>query len=120
MLWAQAGASCVVWVVAGLALARWAAARWVPGLGRRALGALGPGSLLAGLAALVAGLSAAWAAGGVSNGALLPLPWLLATLTGVLFTAMQTFGALCLLAASRPARPAETPATCRASELPEN
>lgn len=120
MLWAQAGASCVVWVVAGLLLARSAAARWMPVLGRGALGALGPGSLLAGLVVLVGGLAAAWATGGVRDGVLLPLPWLLATVTGVAFTACQTFGALCLLAASRPVRPTETPAAVQASEPPEN
>ncbi|MBS1709313.1 MAG: hypothetical protein JSS65_11425 [Armatimonadetes bacterium] len=117
MLWAQSGASFVVWVVGGLLLARSAAASWLPRLSRRSQSTLGPLALLAGLVVLVGGLWAAWSAGGVRAGALLPVPWVLATVTGVAFTALQTFGALCLLNVSRPP---ETRAAAQASEPQEN
>lgn len=116
VLWVQSGVSFVVWIVAGLWFGRYLAAKATKSTGRKVSAVAGPASLIGGLAVLVVGSLAATATGGINGGSMAPSAWALVTLTGVGFTTMQTFGALCMLSASRPR---ETIVPDQASETPE-
>lgn len=99
MIWLQAGACFALWIGYGLWM-RGSSDRLrerMRGLARAPRVVLGSAGLLLGLAVLVAGLSAVYALGGVSDGALSPLGWLSVAVIGLVFVHLQVLGAAAMV-----------------------